>query len=381
MNSTTTKKSILFITPDYHCSFMYQEELQKIGWTADVLVPENFPEKLLYATKNILLFPKFMHEKVVGKYLARVLKLIYYIFLIFKYKYHFYYSDLDLFGLGFETKFKLEPFRLHLWLAKAFGVKICYFPSGCRFEFTKLEFSNFDNGNVCNNCGWNSCDDKINIRHLRLVKRYVDHVFGWGTFESPHYKFSHLKYKSLDLNLWSPSLKLPKKFKLRPTENIRILHSFYDENRLNQGKNIKGSPYILNAINKLKNEGYKVEYMYISQVPLNQMRYYQVQADIVVEQLIYGWWGSTGVETMCLGKPVVCYLRPSWKAFFMKKFKEYNNLPIIEANTRNIYCVLKKLVQKKELRKLKGYQSREFAEQHYDVKKNTAELIDFLEVN
>ena len=39
------------------------------------------------------------------------------------------------------------------------------------------------------------------------------------------------------------------------------------------------------------------------------MRYYQVQADIIVEQLIYGWWGSTAIEGM-LGKPVTVILIP-----------------------------------------------------------------------
>jgi glycosyltransferase involved in cell wall biosynthesis len=104
------------------------------------------------------------------------------------------------------------------------------------------------------------------------------------------------------------------------------------------------------------------------------MRYYQVQADIVVDQLIYGWWGSTAIEAMALGKPVICYLSPSWKEIFLKRFPEYTSLPIVEGNTQNIYEVLKRLTTDKDYREQKGKESRLFAEKHFDVKKNAREL-------
>ena len=66
------------------------------------------------------------------------------------------------------------------------------------------------------------------------------------------------------------------------------------------------------------------------------MKYYQVQADIVVEQLIYGWWGSTGVETMSLGKPVICYLRESQMKEFNNNYPEIKSIPIVKANVFNI---------------------------------------------
>ena len=122
----------------------------------------------------------------------------------------------------------------------------------------------------------------------------------------------------------------------------------------------------MSAVERLKTEGYPVEYFFVNNKPSNQMRFYQAQADIVVEQLIYGWWGSTFVEASALGKPVVCYLRPSWKEFFFKVFPEYNDLPIVEANVENIYQVLKKLITDEAYRLKKGNDARRFAEQHFD---------------
>ena len=109
------------------------------------------------------------------------------------------------------------------------------------------------------------------------------------------------------------------------------------------------------------------------------MRYYQAQADIVVDELIYGWWGSTGVECLTLGKPFICYLRPSWKQSFFSNFTEYSELPVIEANINNIYEVLKKVVTDKAFREEKGARSRAFAKKHFSPERNTQQFSKFLE--
>ena len=77
---------------------------------------------------------------------------------------------------------------------------------------------------------------------------------------------------------------------------------------------------------------------------------------------------------MALGKPVVCYLREDAKKNFFKTFPEYDSLPIIEANTLNIYEVLKKTVIDKEYRESKAKESREFAESFFDINKNVIEF-------
>ena len=88
--------------------------------------------------------------------------------------------------------------------------------------------------------------------------------------------------------------------------------------------------------------------------------------------------GSTFVEASALGKPVVCYLRPSFKNFFLNNFSEYRNLPILEADTKSIYDVLKRLVVDSDLRIKSGVESRVFAEQHFDSKKNAQSLIKLI---
>jgi hypothetical protein len=380
------RKSILFVHPDFHCSFVCRDELRKLGWKADIYVNENYPEKLLYSSEDIIAPPFTGNIPLISRGLRLFWRLCFVMYICLRYKYHFCYSGLDPLSfaekkLGF-TRFFGESFRFYLSMAKTMGCKIVQTPSGCKEEETKENFGKFDDGNVCNNCGWGekNCNDEKNIASFNIVRRYADMVVSpMSTHTSNQFKLTFFRYKSIDLNLWRPGLEIPEKHQQPETRNLRILHSFFDTNRNHGGKNIKGSPFILAAIDRLKEEGHPVEYIFLRDTPSRDMRFYQAQADIVVEQLIYGWWGSTGVETMSLGKPVVCYLRPSWKKFFLKKFPEYTALPIVEANTQTIYEVLKKLVTDKKYRENKGRESRDFAEQHYDVKRNTRELASILE--
>jgi glycosyltransferase involved in cell wall biosynthesis len=190
-----------------------------------------------------------------------------------------------------------------------------------------------------------------------------------------------MKYKSIDLDLWAPEIKIPAEHRLPETKNIRIMHSaaLGKGSRDLNNKNIKGSPFIIRAIERLIAEGLPIEYMYVTNKHCSQMRFYQAQADVLVEQLIYGWWGSTFVEASALGKPVVCYLKPLWKTFFFKTFPQYQTLPVIEADIDSIYDALKNLVIDAEYRRQKGVESRQFAEKHFNPEENTKAFIKVLE--
>jgi len=270
---------------------------------------------------------------------------------------------------------------LFLFLCKIFGIKILLVPSGCRDYETQANFLKFDDGNVCNNCAWKDweCNDKKNIKSFNLMKNYLDALVGIDVDESSQFKATHIKYKSLDLDLWDPNLTVPEDYLLNKKKGeLLILHSYFDEDRGENKKNIKGSPQVLKAIEELRNEGHKIKYIFIKDKHLKDMKYYQVQADIVVEQLIYGWWGSTGVETMSLGKPVICYLRESWIKNFHNYYPEIKSIPIVKANVFNIKDVLRQLIIDEEYRKKVSNNSREFAKDFFDVNKNIHPLISLL---
>ena len=380
-------KSILFVRPDYHCSFFYRDEFRKRGWKADIIVDSSYPSDLLYSKKDILTCPiLFSGESRKILVLNRLFSIVWWIFIFWKYKYHVYYGRPPFLNF-FEHRIGLTKifgydFSIELWLSKFLGIKLVYLPTGCHDFESKVFLEALDSGNVCSNCGaWDRCFDELNDLNFSRVRRFFDMAISEGIINSSKFKSTHMKYKVIDLDLWSESIHVPSEHLLPFSDKIRILHSAYLEgsSRNWRGRNIKGSPYVLDAVKKLQREGYPVEYFFVKDKPSNVMRFYQAQADIVVEQLIYGWWGSTFVEASALGKPVVCYLRKSWKEFFFKVFVEYKHLPIVEADTSTIYEELKRLVVDADYRARRGEESRLFAEQHFDVQRNTSSFIEHLE--
>jgi glycosyltransferase involved in cell wall biosynthesis len=379
------RKSVLFVRPDYHSSFAQRESLRSIGWKSDIYVPWEYPETLLFSKDdikrpyriNIINSKKF--EYIINQILAD----LWFLLNASRYKFHFYYGrppqwfNLVDHILGINKK----SFCTSLFITGILKIRILYLPTGCHDEESKEQFLKLDEGKVCGSCGaFNNCKDSLNLINFKKVRRYSNFNIGTGTVYSTKFNMIHLRFKSIYLNKWNPNISIPDEYLLPPSTGVRILHSSFlsKSNRDWQGRNIKGSGYIKDAIEKLIEEGYECEHIYISGIPSHVMRYYQAQADIVVDQLIYGWWGSTTVEALALGKPVICYLRKEWKQNFLDTFPEYDELPIAEANPSTIYTVLKDLVDNQQKREELGRAARKFAEKHFDPNLNMLKITEVL---
>ena len=376
------KRKILFVRPDYHSTFFLVKQLHYLGWNASIFIDQSYPKKLLYSKKYICGLKHFNGNNIFLKAINYISQVLQYYYLIMFYDYIIYYSKIPLFSrldkfLSFGYKhFSFELFFIRRILKK----KIIYLPSGCREELFKRDYIKIDS-NICSNCGYETkCNDKINNQLFDRLNKYSNLNYGSGFLEFTRYKNKVFKFKSIDLKLWSKNLVIPNKHQFEKNRSIKILHShFLNQSQRNENKkNIKGTPHIEKAIDKLINEGYGIEKIILEDIPSNEMRFYQAQADIVVDQLIFGQWGSTAIECMALSKPVICYLNPVFKNNFLTNFPEYDDLPIVEANTSTIYEVLKELIENSELRKQIGMRSRNFVERHYDPEKNAKILIEQL---
>jgi glycosyltransferase involved in cell wall biosynthesis len=126
--------------------------------------------------------------------------------------------------------------------------------------------------------------------------------------------------------------------------------------------NIKSTHLYVPLVEKLKREGIPAEIMFFSNVPNKQLRFYQVQADIVLDMLTYGFFGATAREAMMLGKPVICYLRPEWLESMRREIPEYvDELPIVRATPETVETKLRALIADPQQRERIGQRSRAFA--------------------
>lgn len=374
------QRSVLFVRPDYHCSFFHRDELRRLGWKADVLVPRSYPQDFVYSSETALMPWGFTNTQ------SRTLRLfnsliqdLWFLLIGSRYKYHIYYGPEPAWLTVWDNIHEPQSWHPSFSLTGFLGIRLVYVNSGCHDELTKGQFGKLDDGFVCNNCGkWDKCNDVENLRAFARIRTHFDSAIGHFIVESPNYPSTPLRWKVIDLDLWSPHIDIPEEFRLPAFQGLRILHSFSEGGRNYLGRNVKGSPFVAAAVQRLRQEGHKLEYLYLQDVPSRFMRFYQAQADIVVEQLIYGWFGSTGVETLSLGKPVVCYIRQEWRQRLLAAFPDYADVGVVEANTHTIYSVLKELVENPDLRSRYGTQARRFAEKHFDPRVNSAELADLL---
>jgi hypothetical protein len=273
-----------------------------------------------------------------------------------------------------------KDWNIYLFLSKVVGAKIIYLPSGCRDEFTKTQFSLFDQGKVCGNCAFfEYCDETSNELNLSVMNRYSDLSIGIGFFRSVSLNLTPMKWKVIDLEKWSPSLEIPTQFQLPKSSNFRIFHTKASGLRDLPGKNIKGTYSIIDAVESLKKEGYQIELLEVSDQHINNVKYFQSQADVVIDQLIYGHWGSTSVESMALGKPTICYVRDSWKLEFLRNFPQYQELPTIQSDCDTIYNTLKYLIENPSVLTSYAEKSRRFAEAHFCPKCNAESFVKILE--
>src|SRR6185312_1120335 len=172
----------------------------------------------------------------------------------------------------------------------------------------------------CNRCVWQDqpqvCSDAGNPAWGRKVHTMCDMVDTGGA-PSLDWKgnadtvFRDALTMALDPEFWRPDLEIPEEYRLKrsPGELI-VYHAVGNyELRSRNGRNIKGTDAIMAAIDRLAFEGFPVRLEFVTNVPSTDVRFIQVQADVMVDQLNYGRYGAQACEGMMLGRPVICYMK------------------------------------------------------------------------
>ena len=91
------------------------------------------------------------------------------------------------------------------------------------------------------------------------------------------------------------------------------------------------------------------------------------KADIVIDQLILGAFGTISLEGMALGKPTVCFITDDLQ-------KKLPGIPLVNSNPDSIYSTLESLLMNPSLRNEIGKKSREYVEENHDADKIATQL-------
>lgn len=130
-------------------------------------------------------------------------------------------------------------------------------------------------------------------------------------------------------------------------------------------RGVKGTRFIVDAVNRLRADGVAFDFQLVEGLPRAEARRIYERADLVVDQLIVGWYGGLAVEAMALGKPVIAFLRAADLLFVAPEMRK--ELPVIQATPQTIFEVLKQwlTVRRRDLPDV-GARSRRFMECWHD---------------
>jgi hypothetical protein len=215
---------------------------------------------------------------------------------------------------------------------------------------------------ACCNCTQETCraEDPYRAPNAARFLRYADRAFhlnpdlrAW----LPGSRF--LPYASVDVHSVTPEPRAP------AGETIRIAHA-------PSNREVKGTRHVLAAVEQLRAQGAAVELDLIEGVARKEVLRRVREADIVVDQLLSGWYGGFAVEAMALGKPVVCHIREA-----VSEDNPFGaELPIVRATPATLAEQLRTLALDHALRARLGAQGRAFVERHHDPRRVAREVLE-----
>ena len=369
LSQAISSKRVLYAGQAYYNAWYLSRALRARSWKADVLNWDTNPANQIYYHGEDYRFEGTAENEL-------VLNLRFYMASIYGYDvFHFSNAHGICFGFRTQSFFKERSGdSSEIILYKKFGKKIVYSNNGCLDGVSQTAFSQWGTESACSICRWRNeptiCSDERNLEWGKFRNSVADFqcLLGGNRADYNDAPTVHEvpEFYCLDKDIWHPRIQIPENLLLpaKPPGTVWLYHAVGNkaERTTEDGVNIKSSHVYLPLIDKLKKQGYPLELLEPTGIPNKEVRFLQVQVDIFLDMLTYGWFGANAREAMMLGKPVICYIRPEWLDSLREEIPEYaDELPIISATPYTVEAVLLDLIANPEKRREIGERGRRFA--------------------
>lgn len=174
----------------------------------------------------------------------------------------------------------------------------------------------------------------VHADHIIAGCDWVDSLYHWDTLMIAHF--------SIDVDrLAAVAAAAPptsdEDAAISPARPLRLLHA-------PNHQAVKGTEHLRRAVRELADEGVPIELELIEFRPNEEVLAGIARADVVIDQLIVGWYAMFAIEAMSMAKPVVCFLRDDLKELYLSAgLVEPNEIPLIDAAPATIKSVLRDL--------------------------------------
>jgi len=134
--------------------------------------------------------------------------------------------------------------------------------------------------------------------------------------------------------------------------------------RVGHGANhpqLKGTHYLVEAIDRLAAEGYAITLVRLQGVPRDQIQAMFSSVDVIADQFIAGFHGYTALEGLAHGKPVLVYLRHTHTQLAPEE------CPFLNADPETLYETLRTMCESRNRLEQTGWLGREYVEKYYSL--------------
>jgi hypothetical protein len=261
-----------------------------------------------------------------------------------------YRNKFDVFHFNFgSTLVDFRNYGIHLWDLPFYpkNSKIIFTYNGCdaRQKYKTMQRVRFAScheeecySGMCNS----GTRDKIREKRIGIASKYAHHIFAVNP-DLLHFLPERIAtFLPYSIASWYDIQSVPYKI----DRKIRIVHS-----PTNQAA--KGSRYVIRALENLRRR-YDIEIILVDKVPNKEALNIYSRADLIVDQVLAGWYGGLAVEAMKMGKPIGVFVREDDLKFIPEKMAQDLKSAVINLNPFNIEKVLEEYLENPRLLKFKS---------------------------
>ncbi|RME04265.1 MAG: hypothetical protein D6805_03725 [Planctomycetota bacterium] len=149
-------------------------------------------------------------------------------------------------------------------------------------------------GGICNS----GLLDERRRKRLKKVEKVAHHIFALNP-DLLYFLPEGSTFLPYSVAFWERIL--PEKRRVAQERCLKVVHAPSE-------RGVKGTRYILEALKKLKKR-YNIHVILVEKLPYSRALQLYRQADLVIDQVLVGWYGAFAVEAMKMAKPVAVYIR------------------------------------------------------------------------
>jgi glycosyltransferase involved in cell wall biosynthesis len=198
----------------------------------------------------------------------------------------------------------------------------------------------------------------VRKQKAQLVEKYADYIFSRPNIAQFLTKPYHLLWLPIDLNTV--------KYRVQQTDEPLIVHA-------PSSRSIKGTEYVLNAVETLKKEGYRFRFQLCENMCNEGVRALLTESEIVIDQLLLPGYGLFSIEAMATGNVVLGSAVAGYNG-------TSEDLPIITATPDTIYENLKAVLENPGYRVELAKKGRKIVEQYHEQKKVIRDFLQAIDV-